>query len=298
MKGKLIRHTLSDGLILQGLLCRPEGESDVCTIHIHGSTGNFYENFFLDDMQERYNKRGFAFLSVSTRGRDYYSDLKFLQNGKYGSKQIGGIKEIFSDSKIDISGWVECAESLGYKRIYLQGHSLGAMKVVYYATLKESVHIDGLVLISPPDLFGLQEKEYGDRFIDDLKLAKKHIDSGEPEKLMPEGCYYDPITAASFYNLFSDPDKTGMFSYDSQDRMKRSLITKIPCSTLVIFCTDGEAVTIPVPECEKIFRKYFNKDQRLDVVTINRANHSYHFKEKELSSVISRWLIKKTERGH
>jgi alpha/beta superfamily hydrolase len=115
---------------------------------------------------------------------------------------------------------------------------------------------------------------------------------------MPEGCYYDPITAASFYDLFSDPGKTGMFSYYSEDKMKCSSITKIPCSTLVIFCTDGEAVTIPVPECKKIFRKYFNKDQKLDIVTINGANHSYHFKEKELSSIISRWLIEQIGRKH
>ncbi|MFZ2979193.1 MAG: alpha/beta fold hydrolase, partial [Candidatus Magasanikiibacteriota bacterium] len=156
MKGELIQITTEDQLILQGFYCSTidKSTSKACIIHIHGSYGNFYENFFLTEMSKQFTKNGFSFLSVGTRGRDYYSDFKIRKENKYESVRIGGIREIFQQCEIDIKSWVSYVKSLGYSKIILQGHSLGAMKVIYYYS-RSQISVNGIILISPPDHFGL-----------------------------------------------------------------------------------------------------------------------------------------------
>lgn len=292
MKGKIIRTTTTDGLILHGMYCSPAEHaiSDTCIIHIHGSYGNFYENFFLSEMSEVYTKKGFTFISAGTRGRDYYADFKIRKGENYDSIRIGGIREIFQHCEQDIQAWIDYAISQGSSRILLQGHSLGAMKVVFY--LKHHPEsIAGLILISPPDNFGLQQTQYGNRFQNDLLEAKQLVLSNE-YALMPDGAYYDPITAKSFLSLLAYPEDTGMFTYLDIPLMKLSGMASILCPLLVTFATANEAVIAPLNKCIAALQSSINDDVLFHYEIIQDANHSYHFKEIELVSKISNWLDK------
>ena len=162
MNGNICNVASEDGYLLHGMVCEsvPGDASSSWVIHVHGSYGNFYENFFLPVMAEQYVSEGVSFVAINTRGHDYYADLKKRRDSGYESRRIGGIREIFQESVLDIAAWIRYARSRGARRVILQGHSLGAMKVAYYAW-RGSEGCDGLVLISPPDSIGLQRADVG-----------------------------------------------------------------------------------------------------------------------------------------
>jgi pimeloyl-ACP methyl ester carboxylesterase len=289
ISGKLITAKASDGFILHGLLSESEKKRDVGILHLHGSYGNFYENFFLENLGRALPEMGVGFLAVNTRGHDYYSDLK--RDGKEGieSVRIGGIREVFQDCVNDIDGWLGFLRSMGFKRIVLEGHSLGAMKVIFYAR-RHSGDLSGLALISPPDNFGLQYAEWGSRFEGDLKLARDLVADDKGETLMPAEAYYDPITARSFLSLLGTPEDTGMFTYSDVELMKRAGMSSLQLPILATFATKGEAVVHPVDECISALRSAVGKPDLLSTAIIEGANHSYHFRGEELATAICRWL--------
>src|SRR5215218_2550319 len=132
MKGNIVRVTAEDGLILQGFIGGGE-PNPIAVVHIHGSYGKFFENFFLDNMAAAFESMGVTFASIGTRGRDYYADYKIKRDEKYESVRIGGIGEVFQESQRDIAAWISFLRDRGTSHFILQGHSLGAMKAVFYA---------------------------------------------------------------------------------------------------------------------------------------------------------------------
>lgn len=49
---EFVRTRTPDNLILQGLLSEPAKKSDSVILHIHGMSGNFWENSFIKKMIE------------------------------------------------------------------------------------------------------------------------------------------------------------------------------------------------------------------------------------------------------
>lgn len=129
----LVRTITEDRVELQGLLYEAKN-SDKIIIHLHGTWGNFYGNPFIDYFGSSYPLSGYSFLSVNTRGHDE-----------------GSISERFEDCQRDINIWLAFVQKNGYKSIILQGHSLGALKVVYYVGKQGAFPIDRLILLSPFD---------------------------------------------------------------------------------------------------------------------------------------------------
>ena len=67
MTVEFVRFKASDEVELQGWLTNVDGGSVV--VHIHGMSGNGYENQFLDTLRETYAGKGISFFSIDTRGR-------------------------------------------------------------------------------------------------------------------------------------------------------------------------------------------------------------------------------------
>lgn len=154
MKTTFCRTITSDKLRLDGLLFEPDKKSNTAILHIHGMAGNFYENVFLDSMAEEYTKAGYAFLTGNNRGHDHIADFHIV-GPKENYKRIGDVFEKIEDCILDINTWLEFLKQKGYKVFILQGHSLGAVKAVYYLNNYSNNPFISLVLASPPDILGL-----------------------------------------------------------------------------------------------------------------------------------------------
>ena len=113
MNVDFVRFKASDNVELRGWFS--DGGSDKAVIHVHGMSGNGYENYFLDNLREMYNSNGFAFFSIDTRGSGIYNSF-FLggDQSKWGegTKPGGSCFEIFEESVNDIQGAIDYLKTL------------------------------------------------------------------------------------------------------------------------------------------------------------------------------------------
>src|SRR3990167_2946968 len=181
MNVDFVRFKASDNVELRGWFS--DGGSDKAVIHVHGMSGNGYENYFLDNLREMYNKNGIAFFSIDTRGRGIISSFwrgNEIDSWGEGTKLGGSCFEIFSESADDIQGAIDYLKTQGKSKFILQGHSLGGSKVVNYLVTKNNSEIIGAVLLAPTDMIGWantdsHHQEY-------LKKSEELISRGEGEE--------------------------------------------------------------------------------------------------------------------
>ncbi len=288
MNARFVRFSTEDGLILQGLLYTPDRSAPKALLHIHGMSGNFYENRFLDVMAEALTGAGYAFFSINTRGHDYMADFSLVGNEeKY--KRIGNTYEIFAESPMDIKPAIDWLEHEGYKEIVLCGHSLGAAKVAYYIAKTRDARVQRLVLMSPPDMVGLAEKEGYHN--DVLKLAHEMVDSGKGDDRLPNKVWdWYWLSAKTYIDLFSRDSPADIFNV--YDLGKPSLLADAKVPIFAFFGgKDDAAIGSPQKNLE-ILRSKARGAPAFDIAVIEDASHGYFGKEKEMAQAIITWLVK------
>lgn len=149
--GELITFRDPEGYNHDGILYRRPG-NNVTIVHIHGSLGNFYHNYFLRLMASAYLASGINMLSFNLTAHDGVSEgFRYDTNFEY----VGGSVVRFDTCLADIAGAVSFCETFSH-RIILQGHSLGCDRILYYLT-KKGEQCD-VILLSPCDSYQLQSK--------------------------------------------------------------------------------------------------------------------------------------------
>ena len=128
MKNPFVQVVTIDKLDLYGFLISAS-KKDAIIINIHGTADNFYDNEFVWQIADTLKSLSVSMLSVNNRGS---YNLEFYDYGPSARRHSGASVEIFEKCLLDIDAWIKFALSLGYKKIILEGHSLGTEKVVYY----------------------------------------------------------------------------------------------------------------------------------------------------------------------
>ena len=124
---KIIKFNATDGIILDGYLNKCQENTNSILIQVHGMTSNCFKN------REKIISNIVAKLNIDTlcfnnRGSEI---IKYCQK-ENGKKVLQGTAfEDVEEGFYDIVGAIQFAVDLGYKKIYLQGHSLGSTKIVY-----------------------------------------------------------------------------------------------------------------------------------------------------------------------
>src|SRR5262245_44508246 len=136
MHVELVRTVTRDGLRLDGALSapadpRPDAGSTLAAsaaILVHGVASNFYTSSTFEPLIPKLQAMGLAVLSVNTRGHDsvFSASLGTVR------RRFGAAYEIVDDCRQDIGAWIEFLKGRGHQRVVLIGHSLGALKVVYF----------------------------------------------------------------------------------------------------------------------------------------------------------------------
>jgi pimeloyl-ACP methyl ester carboxylesterase len=325
MKGEFRRVLTSDGLELQGILATPEGgPSDTSLLHVHGLAGNFYENRFVDDVAAAVTSCGINFLTVNNRGHDYISDFIIEEgDGASGSVQIGGIYEIFEDCVKDIAAWVDLLRSRGSKRIILQGHSHGALKVTYYFFREGNPcgaagpdraagrgngpgsgkvsgcyragdsDIAGIVLLSPSDDFGCQRERVGEAFDEAVGVAREMVDRGSARDLLPPGYFHYPVSAQTFLDIFTDDSALGMFNLSETDRKHFAEIESVTVPVLAIVGSVDEAFLGSPAAYLGSLKARLKNAPGFEGHVIDGAPHNYQGFDAEVARHIGGWLKSK-----
>lgn len=243
---KIITTETSDCLILHGQLFEsPEKENII--IHIHGMAGDLYLNSFYPAMQENYPKNGWSFLATENRGTHSITQFN-TTDGR--CINIGNAYEKFEDCIYDIQGWINKAKGLGYKRIWLQSHSLGPSKVAYYIDNTPENDIEGLIWLSPSDMLGLVKDTEGSKDHEIcFKQAKVFAKNGEGDRILDHmlwGCY--KLSADTYVNFFNEEANTGIFNYKGNLGWK--IVNKIDKPVIAFSGTNDDGIA-PVIDAYK-----------------------------------------------
>ena len=143
----LISATNDDGIRLDvaffapSIDTEPIGPVDAILL-IHGSRGNFSDPN-TREMAEELRMMGYACLALNTTAHDtvWFN----LSNGV----NYGNAYEIIDDTCRDLKAGVDYLWDAGYRRIALLGHSMGAVRVAYYAATQADQRLAAVIPISP-----------------------------------------------------------------------------------------------------------------------------------------------------
>ena len=155
MQVDLIRLTAADGIELDGAFFAPapddeplpgnppsSGPAVDAALCIHGSGRNFYTPATAA-MAQDLRRRGYAALTLNTRGHDT------LWMDRQTGAAYGNAYEILDDSRQDLRAGIDYLHGRGYRRIAILGHSMGAVKVAYYAAVADDPRVAAVIPVSP-----------------------------------------------------------------------------------------------------------------------------------------------------
>ncbi|MEO0082597.1 MAG: alpha/beta fold hydrolase [candidate division WOR-3 bacterium] len=296
--GELCRVVTSDGLELVGFASLPPG-SGTGLLHIHGLDGNFYENRFIDAVADACRNSNCAFLTANTRGHDYISDTIRTDpvTGAVGYARIGGMYERLADCVKDIRAWVGWLTERGCRRIVLQGHSHGAIKVLHYLTTTGDPSVCGLALLSPSDDFGLARQRLGTGFDQAVSLAADMVRSGREHDPMPAELFPYPTSAGAFLDTLGPRSLALAFNLSRTDRRQFPELNAVRVPVLLIVGTVEEAFVQRPEEYITAIRAELKAAPSFDSTIINGAPHNYLGHEPELGAALRPWLTVSVRAG-
>ncbi len=292
--GRIVSCRTQDGLKLDGFLQRVVDQprrpgagdgsfpdpSETLWIVVHGVASNFYSSRLLRCCAEYFVGTGCDAVRVNTRGHDA---MAFFSNG-LSVIQAGAAYESIGDSVKDLHAWAQWGRELGYRRIGILGHSLGAVKTVF--SLSQSMElfsqVGELVLLSPPrfspSLFRADPR--GTRYASAMAQAIQAMEGGEPDKLMRVSYPFPMLISAKAYReKYGEPAK-----YDYLP-----LASSIPIPTL--WCFGSQEVRSGKGSFRDADQHWRNLDlppiHSLEV--IERGDHNYSEVLPELLQCIGRW---------
>ncbi len=143
----LIRLTAPDGMELDGAYFAPAPEAAPAggieaVLCIHGSGRNFYTPATAN-MANDLRNRGYAALTLNTRGHD-----TVWVDRQTGAAE-GNAYEILDNSRQDLRAGIDYLAGLGHEHIAILGHSMGAVKVAYYAAVEGDSRVAAVIPVSP-----------------------------------------------------------------------------------------------------------------------------------------------------
>jgi len=275
MRGELVRIEAEDGLELVGFYAAPEGGASTAVLHVHGLAGNFYENRFVDAVSRDVLARGAGFLSVNNRGHEYRSD-NLLGDGAETISALGGASwEVFEESAHDVGGCARYLASRGHERIVFEGHSLGCNKIVHYLVSRSVPEAAGVVLLAPPDIYGLRDRGADGGLSEVLREARALVAAGAGETEMASAGYVVPISAATVVGMYGDPGASDIFPFRLGSAAAFPHLEEIALPVLVVYGSVDEAAVVPVDEAVAALEGALAASPRVEAVVIEGGNHVY-----------------------
>lgn len=278
-----VRFKASDDVELQGWLNNEA--SDIAVVHIHGMSGNGYENYFLDNLRAMYAKHDISLFTIDTRGRGIISDFRQGDNWKHA----GSCFEIFEESAHDIRGAIDYLKSLGKTRFILQGHSLGCTKVVNFLLSEDVDGVEKVILLAPTDMTGWANTE--PMHSEYLAKAKQLLSEGKGEELVDAQCWLDktPISAQTYPTICEAGSSADIYG----ERDGGSLLGRVELPMLIPYGTEDIGITQIDGSMDKwLERVNAIKNVNTKIAVVNGASHGFKGFEDSLAETIESFVAR------
>jgi len=279
MKFELVKIQTSDGLLHNGLFS--EGRKDKPVIlHIHGYTGNMYANSFISATSEKLKQHNIGFLTVQHRGS--YSRFECYTINKDENRQLGSHYETLEEAYLDIDAWILFLKKRGQTNIILQGHSLGAQKVIRYLFEGSLVQdINKLILLSPFDNVFANNQASLKKHIQLSERAKQDIADGRGLEMCPYSPEEFPLSCQSFASWGANNDFGCMFDFYKAN-YDFPILNKITIPTKMIVGTKDERLRTPQKAANTMAKHIKHFEYKL----IDNAPHCFEGYDQELANEI------------
>lgn len=286
MPHQIVKVKTNDGLTLHGLLSEAKvNPKKIITIHIHGTSGNFYWSNFFNQLTQLALNLKISYLSTNNRGANVYEIER-------DTIPHGAAIEHFEDSMLDIDAWIEFVLRSGYKKVILEGHSLGTEKVVYY--MKNGKYKDkicAIILLGFSDTYGTQYKYLQQIGKDYMDEAKAYIVQKKPYQLLSD-IYGQagevPISASTYVNFFSsDSELSKSFPLRNGKKLECYRQIKVPILGVIGDKYECEYTIVPIKDAIELLKR---ENKLADVYQIKDCDHLFTNKEYELTEIISGFI--------
>jgi len=284
MTRDLVSVRTADGVTLNGSLQRPEGGSTLpfdCGVLHHGASANFYgPSPLFETLEAHLVASGCAVLRVNSRGHDV------VFNSARGS--LGSAYEIVDDGRLDLRAWTDFAEAAGFRRIAHWGHSLGALKSVYFMAKEKDARVPLIVAASPPR-FSYRTFIDVDRsgaFAAEYEKARRLVEAGQPDELF---AISEPIRSLMAARTFVD-------KYGPEERY--DVLDLLPAVQVPVFVSVGNESSegpgrpfwYPFNRLVENLSALASHTRDLTFVHLPEADHSYAGQAEALWSAAEAWL--------
>ena len=282
-----------DNVELFGLLHKPNVNTNEVLISVHGMQSNCFKKRE-DILANNITKAGIAYFAFNNRG----TELMCYTKKNDGSKTLNGgsVYEDVLESYYDIKGAINKMVELGYKKIHLQGHSLGCTKIVYsYNKLKKENdrvldNVKSIILLSLVDLVDLQKYDLGiDKYNEVLKLAIEKEKNNQEMDLLPLDSFDHPISVKTYLRYYRDNEDIDFAKFWD----KNYTFPELNNIQIPLFLTWGEKDLVVQKLDELIeFLKEKITNTNLQIGYIKDTDHGYTNKENILGDEIVEFINK------
>ena len=282
----------TDGIELSGILYNGKEKNKKIILSIHGMASNCMKT--RDTIiAKNANENNIDYFCFNNRGSEIVKYISKNINGKKEKQLAGTAYEDVLESYEDIVGAILKLKELGYKDIYLQGHSLGCTKIVYtYNELLEEKETDilnsikGVILLSLIDIPMAIKVYTGEKFEKYLKLAEEKENKLE---LMPTSSFIHPISVKTFLRYAKDNKDIDFAKYGRDNELKK--LNNIKAPIFMRWGNDNEMILQKADELVSMVSNLIQNENK-DINYIDGANHSYNEKEETLAKEIIEFIKK------
>ena len=284
----------TDGINLNGFIYKADTSSNSkkVILAVHGMSSNCFKK--RDEIiAKKMNENGIDYFCFNNRGSELVKYIRKNINGKK-EKHLGGTTyEDVLEGYEDIVGAILKLEELGYKEIYLQGHSLGCTKIVYtYNELKDEEdknleNIKGVILLSLIDIPSTLKIYLRDKFDTYLNLAEEKEKAGLKKELMPKDAFIHPISVKSFLRYARDNKEIDFARYSEDNEFEK--LNNIDCPIMMRWGNNNEMILQNAEELVELINQKINNLKK-DISFIDGADHGYHNREEILAEQILKFI--------
>lgn len=292
---ELINFMATDGVNLEGILYKASSNiSEKIILSVHGMTSNCFKKRDIE-IAKKANEKGIDYFAFNNRGSEIVKYIEKETEEQPAKELAGTAYEDVLEGYEDIVGAIIKLKELGYKNIYLQGHSLGCTKIVY--TYNELINNDeteilenikGVILLSLVDIPMALKVYLRDNFKQYLDYAEKLEHENKIYEMMPRESFIHPISVKSFLRYARDNKDIDFANYGKDNELEK--LNNIQVPLFMRWGNDNEMIIQQADELSTMVNNIItNENKNIDY--IDGANHSYTGKEKELAEQIVEFVL-------
>ena len=292
---ELINFMATDGVNLEGILYKASSNiSEKIILSVHGMTSNCFKNRDIE-IAKKANEKGIDYFAFNNRGSEIVKYIEKETEGQPAKELAGTAYEDVLEGYEDIVGAIIKLKELGYKNIYLQGHSLGCTKIVY--TYNELINNDeteilenikGVILLSLVDIPMALKVYLRDNFKQYLDYAEKLEHENKICEMMPRESFIHPISVKSFLRYARDNKDIDFANYGKDNELEK--LNNIQVPLFMRWGNDNEMIVQQADELSTMVNNIITNENK-NIYYIDGANHSYTGKEKELAEQIVEFVL-------